>query len=64
MLCPDISLIKEYYKIRNNYGSENRISISYEIIECNSDFNDECKSSEEIRSFAPNVFITMYIIEE
>jgi len=64
MLCPDISLVKDYYKLKNLYGSENRISISYEIIECNSNFKDDCKPPEEIRSFVPNIYITMYSIEE
>jgi len=64
MLCPDISVMQEYYKIINHYSSENRISISYEIIECNSQFKNDCKSSEEIAKFVPKIFITMYLISE
>ena len=37
MLCPDTTLINEFYKIKNHYGNlKNRISFSLEIIECNS----------------------------
>ena len=43
ILCPDVSNIGDYYKIKNSYSNvTERNSFNLEIITCNKDVHEDC----------------------
>lgn len=63
--CPEINKIADYFQIKNAYANTTeRISFSVEIVKCNPEFSQTCKSDETVQKFLDVVYFTMYNIEE
>ena len=59
LLCPDVEDLKDKYKLHNGYDQRNdRTAISFEIIECNHNFTEECEQPDEISRLLDHIYIT------
>jgi len=65
VFCPELKHSKDEYKIRNDYDNlQDRYSIAYDIIECNSEFNKNCKNTTEIYKLLKKIRFNQYNIIE
>jgi len=65
IFCPETEKIKDFYKLNNGYYDHIETdSFSIEMISCNSDTRDDCKSEDEIRALVPHLLFTQYFIKE
>ena len=49
LICPDVESLGERYKLHNGYKSKKeRVAISLEVIACNDEFTQGCKSNKDI----------------
>ena len=56
--------IKEHLQLKNNYtNKEDRISFSFEVIKCNKEYDDSCKSDEEIDIVLQQIYFTFFILD-
>jgi hypothetical protein len=45
-------------------NKKNRKSFSFQILQCNSNLNPDCKSQEEIKLLMNNLYFNLYTIEK
>jgi len=67
ILCPNTSLIEDYYKLTNSYiETKNKDAFALEIIKCNKDEKGEgfCASDEDIKEVVSSLVFTQYFIKE
>ena len=59
LICPDVESYGAKYRLHNGYKTKiERVSVSLEVIACNDEFTNGCKSSEDIKLLLDNLVIT------
>ena len=63
--CPDTQLINDYYKLKNTYHNKNdRFTVSYELIQCDKDYDSKCADKSLIKDFGSKFKLSQFRIEE
>ena len=65
LICPDVESYGAKYRLHNGYKTKiERVSVSLEVITCNDEFTQGCKSNEDIKLLLDNLVITQYHVME